>query len=527
MSFVKYAIGALLALATAILTLSSNGFFAKPESYYLFMAYRFRYDVAFITFVLLLIFFSKEIAAYLMERLEARSASTRIAYGAIVGVCAIAALWIVRYDLVRYAKERVLYFEQEFARDYSRFLTLVGDQRHFNGQFTEAEALWKLAGGERNVEKVRITDERRELAAKIFASLREFERKNGPNIDTYFGTMQATYLYPQSEEYTDKIKWYINALQNVSKTPCSKLSPKEYWVYYGQHYELKPHCEGVDYRGKWFLQKISADFDKLIASRANSNGIFELLAMSEADTLSNKGHEIIAKSFPARIYHRAFNFTGEQDFVEGKRADESASGSADEGSEDPGPASDDEQSDSSSSPNDPHEVLENEPESSSDDNVGELKADPVSFKQPLSDPRLVKQEAASDVVELQWPVRRNVLRRFGSKQLGMQNDGIDIEVPEGSAVLAAGNGVVIYAGDGLKDLGKSVLIRHDNGMVTVYGHNRSLEVRRGLKVTRGQKIAISGVSAEAATPLLHFEVRKNSSPEDPLLYLPDPSASNE
>ena len=102
---------------------------------------------------------------------------------------------------------------------------------------------------------------------------------------------------------------------------------------------------------------------------------------------------------------------------------------------------------------------------------------------------------------------------------GKSNDGIDISVPEGTPVKAAENGVVIYAGDGLKEFGNTVLVRHENGLVTVYGHASSIKVQRGQKVKRGDEIALSGMSGSTDQPKLHFEVRKNSSPVDPSTYL--------
>ena len=111
--------------------------------------------------------------------------------------------------------------------------------------------------------------------------------------------------------------------------------------------------------------------------------------------------------------------------------------------------------------------------------------------------------------KMRWPVRGRVISNYGSGS-GKSNDGIDISVPEGTPVKAAENGVVIYAGDGLKDFGNTVLVRHENGLVTVYGHASSLEVKRGEKVKRGQEIARSGMSGTTDAPKLHFEVRKDS-----------------
>lgn len=125
---------------------------------------------------------------------------------------------------------------------------------------------------------------------------------------------------------------------------------------------------------------------------------------------------------------------------------------------------------------------------------------------------------ATGIGKMRWPVRGRVVSSYGSSG-GSKNDGIDISVPEGTPVKAAENGVVIYAGDGLKEFGNTVLVRHENGLVTVYGHASELKVSRGQTVKRGQEIAVSGMSGSAKTPKLHFEVRKNSAPVDPSTYL--------
>jgi len=120
---------------------------------------------------------------------------------------------------------------------------------------------------------------------------------------------------------------------------------------------------------------------------------------------------------------------------------------------------------------------------------------------------------------LRWPAKGRILSSFGQREGTITNDGIDIMIPEGTAVKAAENGVVIYAGDGLKEFGNTILIRHEDNIVTVYGHNGKLLVQRGQKVRRGDEIAKSGKSGNAVTPKLHFEVRKNSTPVNPMKYL--------
>ncbi|MFP1632479.1 peptidoglycan DD-metalloendopeptidase family protein [Zhengella sp. ZM62] len=121
--------------------------------------------------------------------------------------------------------------------------------------------------------------------------------------------------------------------------------------------------------------------------------------------------------------------------------------------------------------------------------------------------------------KLRWPVRGRIVSAFGANSGGKANDGIDIAVPAGTPVKAAENGVVIYAGSGLKEFGNTVLVRHDDGLVSVYGHNSTLLVSRGDKVRRGQEIAKAGNSGSASQPKLHFEIRKNSNPVNPVEYL--------
>lgn len=126
---------------------------------------------------------------------------------------------------------------------------------------------------------------------------------------------------------------------------------------------------------------------------------------------------------------------------------------------------------------------------------------------------------ATGISRMRWPVRGRVVSGFGGSSGGKRNDGIDISVPSGTPVRAAENGVVIYAGDGLKEFGNTVLVRHENGLVTVYGHASEINVQRGQQVRRGDEIAKSGMTGSADTPKLHFEVRKDSTPVDPSTYL--------
>lgn len=118
-----------------------------------------------------------------------------------------------------------------------------------------------------------------------------------------------------------------------------------------------------------------------------------------------------------------------------------------------------------------------------------------------------------------WPVRGAVIAGYGANVDGNRNDGIDISVPSGTPIKAAENGVVIYAGNGLKQLGNTVLVRHNDGTVTVYGNADTLNVTRGQKVQRGQTLAASGMSGSAKRPQVHFEVRKDATPVNPMTFL--------
>lgn len=128
-------------------------------------------------------------------------------------------------------------------------------------------------------------------------------------------------------------------------------------------------------------------------------------------------------------------------------------------------------------------------------------------------------DATGALPTFRWPVRGKVVTSYGAKTNGKSNDGINLAVPEGTPVKAAEDGVVAYSGNELKGYGNLVLVRHSNGYVTAYAHASELMVKRGDTIKRGQVIAKSGQSGEVASPQLHFEIRKGSSPVDPLQFL--------
>ena len=128
-------------------------------------------------------------------------------------------------------------------------------------------------------------------------------------------------------------------------------------------------------------------------------------------------------------------------------------------------------------------------------------------------------DATGALPTFRWPVRGKVITSYGAKTNGKSNDGINLAVPEGTPIKAAEDGVVAYSGNELKGYGNLVLVRHANGYVTAYAHASELLVKRGDTIKRGQVIAKSGQSGEVGSPQLHFEIRKGSSPVDPLQFL--------
>jgi murein DD-endopeptidase MepM/ murein hydrolase activator NlpD len=149
-------------------------------------------------------------------------------------------------------------------------------------------------------------------------------------------------------------------------------------------------------------------------------------------------------------------------------------------------------------------------------------ADTVRMVTPAAhnpEPEKLKREATAATPSFRWPVRGRVITAFGPRPSGQQNDGINVAVPEGTPVKAAEDGVVAYAGNELKTYGNLVLVRHSNGYVTAYAHASEIMVKRDDPVKRGQVIAKAGQTGSVSAPQLHFEIRKGSTPVDPMPYL--------
>ena len=115
----------------------------------------------------------------------------------------------------------------------------------------------------------------------------------------------------------------------------------------------------------------------------------------------------------------------------------------------------------------------------------------------------------------QWPAAGRVIETFDDPR----NKGIDIAGNEGAPVVAAADGEVVYVGSAVRGYGNLVIVRHNDDFITAYAHNRKVLVAEKQTVKRGQTIAELGRS-DADRPKLHFELRHQGKPVDPLKYLP-------
>ena len=116
-----------------------------------------------------------------------------------------------------------------------------------------------------------------------------------------------------------------------------------------------------------------------------------------------------------------------------------------------------------------------------------------------------------------WPADGHLIGRFVAGDATKQ--GVDIAGSSGQSVRAAADGVVVYSGAGLVGYGELIIVKHSETWLSAYGHNRKRLVNEGQNVKAGQQIAEMG-SSGASREMLHFEIRHNGKPVDPLQYLP-------
>jgi murein DD-endopeptidase MepM/ murein hydrolase activator NlpD len=133
-------------------------------------------------------------------------------------------------------------------------------------------------------------------------------------------------------------------------------------------------------------------------------------------------------------------------------------------------------------------------------------------------PRPSRPDAAGGAT-FRWPVEGPISSGFGRRWL-RHHDGIDIAASSGTPVRAAARGRVVHSGQGVTGYGNLVIINHEGATATVYAHNRRNLVRVGEWVEQGEVIAEVGQTGHASGPHLHFEVRRDGQPQNPLQFLP-------
>ena len=119
---------------------------------------------------------------------------------------------------------------------------------------------------------------------------------------------------------------------------------------------------------------------------------------------------------------------------------------------------------------------------------------------------------------LRWPLKGTLTSTFG-KRGSRNHEGIDIAAPKGTPILAAADGRVVFSDWGPTGYGLMVILKHKNHLTTVYAHNSKNWVRKNSWVKKGQRIASVGSTGRSTGPHLHFEVRNDTHPRNPLKYL--------
>lgn len=120
-------------------------------------------------------------------------------------------------------------------------------------------------------------------------------------------------------------------------------------------------------------------------------------------------------------------------------------------------------------------------------------------------------------VKWSWPINGKVITKFAANNHNRK--GIDIKGSQNQKVRSASNGIVVYSGAGLISYGQLIIIKHSDRFLSAYAFNKKLLVKEGARVNKGQSIAIIGKKLNV-TNLLHFEIRKDGKPVNPLVYLP-------
>lgn len=131
----------------------------------------------------------------------------------------------------------------------------------------------------------------------------------------------------------------------------------------------------------------------------------------------------------------------------------------------------------------------------------------------------LKQTESTTGMNFDWPVDNASMSR--GFLLGKRwHYGVDLAAPKGTPILAAENGVVIYVGKGFSGYGKLIVVEHNENWATLYAHLNKFNVKEGERIKRGEKLGEMGRTGRASGVHLHFEIRFNRQPVNPLMYLP-------
>lgn len=159
----------------------------------------------------------------------------------------------------------------------------------------------------------------------------------------------------------------------------------------------------------------------------------------------------------------------------------------------------------------PSTVKENIPTAPTNSSTTEIPSQPVIAAQ-------TPKQSVTNTVNIStwsWPVTGNIVRRFSQSQ---GQHGIDIQGKPGQAVLSSNAGEVVYVGNGLKGYGNLIIIKHSDIFLSAYAHNSEIYVRDGEIINARQRIGSVGINRNKQTAL-HFQIRKNGQPVNPLEYL--------
>ncbi len=143
----------------------------------------------------------------------------------------------------------------------------------------------------------------------------------------------------------------------------------------------------------------------------------------------------------------------------------------------------------------------------------------IATRKVIKNSKKITNIFAKSSSKFSWPLDGRVVSSFGPKKGGLYNDGINIKAANNQIVKASQDGVVAYVGNELKGYGNLIIIKHSGGWITAYAHLLNTNVKKGLEVKKGQKIAIAGATGNVNFNQLYFSLRKGRKAVDPQKYL--------